>query len=111
MTKDDEDSNQMIDVIAVDLIKLRGESNPNVKKNALEALATIIHFGWQRVRQMIPDITQFALTETAIRSELIEEICLGPFTQKFDRGLPLRKAAFQLLETVFLKAPDFVDIL
>lgn len=59
----------------------------------------------------LPDITQFALAETAIRKELIDEIDLGPFKHKVDRGLPVRKAAFQLLETVFIKACDHVDVL
>lgn len=91
---DIEESKQMIEVIAGDLITLSKEQNPNVKRNALEALATIIHFGSHRVRGMIGDITQFALAETAIRKELIDEIDLGPFKHKVDRGLPLRKAAF-----------------
>lgn len=54
---DIEDSKQDIELITGDLITLSKESSPNVKKNALEALATIIHFGWQRVREQIADIT------------------------------------------------------
>lgn len=111
ISKDVEDSKQLIEVVSVDLIALRKETSPNVKKYALEALATIIHFGWAVVRTQLADITQFALAETTIRKELIEEIDLGPFKHKVDRGLPLRKAAFQLLETVFLKAPDYIDVL
>lgn len=84
----------MIEVVSVDLIALRREASPNVKKNALEALATIIHFGWAAVRSQLTDIIQFALSETPIRKELIDEIDLGPFKHKVDRGLPLRKAAF-----------------
>jgi hypothetical protein len=41
-----EESKQFFDLIANDLITLSKESSPNVKRNALEALATIIHFGW-----------------------------------------------------------------
>lgn len=63
------------------------------------------------VKDNLGDIVQFALVETPIRKELIDEIDLGPFKHKVDRGLPLRKAAFQTLETVFLKAPDYVDVL
>lgn len=36
-----------------------------------------------------------------IRKELIEEVDIGPFTQKYDRGIPIRRAAFQLLQTLF----------
>lgn len=43
----------------------------------------------------------FAFAETPIRKELIEEVDIGPFTQKYDRGIPIRRAAFQLLQTLF----------
>jgi len=92
--KDVDDPKHMLEVIAIDLIALSKETNPNVKRNALEALSTIVHFGWRLVKECIGDITQFALNETQIRKELIDEIDLGPFKHKVDRGLPLRKAAF-----------------
>ena len=57
------------------------------------------------------DVTAFAHDETSVRKELIDEIDLGPFKHKVDRGLPLRKAAFQLLETLFNRASDQVDVL
>jgi cullin-associated NEDD8-dissociated protein 1 len=44
-------------VVALDLISLSKESSPNIKRNALEALATIIHFSWHKVESLIPDIT------------------------------------------------------
>lgn len=57
-------------------------------------------------------VAEFAHDETSVRKELIDEIDLGPFKHKVDRGLPLRKAAFQLLETLFNRAPDqLVDVL
>lgn len=43
----------------------------------------------------------FAFAEVPIRKELIEEVDIGPFTQKYDKGIPIRRAAFQLLQTIF----------
>lgn len=39
----------------------------------------------------------FAFAEVPIRKELIEEVDIGPFTQKYDKGVPIRRASFQLL--------------
>jgi cullin-associated NEDD8-dissociated protein 1 len=47
MNKEIEESNKMgIEAVTLDLIKLSKETSPNVKRNALEALTTIIHFGY-----------------------------------------------------------------
>lgn len=76
------------------------QSNPDieVKKNALEALTSIIHSNWHSMksdlRPCVGEILNFALQETRIRKDLIQEVDLGPFKHKVDKGLPMRKAAF-----------------
>ena len=69
-----------------------------MKKNALDGLTTLIHSNWQTLKssliQNLQEVENFAHQETQIRKELIEEVDLGPFKQKFDKGLPMRKAAF-----------------
>ena len=45
-----------------------------------------------------------------MREDLIVTVDLGPFKQKFDNGIPMRKAAFQLLETMFENLESHVDI-
>ena len=76
------------------MIALKNEQNPNIKRNALESLSTIIHYDWSLLKDQISKIAEFAFNETGVRKELIDEIDLGPFKHKVDRGLPLRKAAF-----------------
>jgi cullin-associated NEDD8-dissociated protein 1 len=88
-------------IVANNLISLARESDPEVKKNALEGLTTIVHQNWTIVADQLQDLSKFAFTETAIRKELIEEVDIGPFTQKYDKGIPIRRAAFQLLQTLF----------
>jgi hypothetical protein len=39
----------------------------------------------------------FAFAETPIRKELIVSVEVGPFTQNYDHGIPIRRAAFELL--------------
>ena len=96
------------------LIVLQNQPDPEVKKNALEAITSIIHSNWttlkREIRELMDHILMFALQETKIRKELIEEVDLGPFKHKVDNGLGMRKAAFQLLETLQDKASDSVSM-
>ena len=93
-----------VKILTEDLCTLMANADIEVKKNALEALTSIIHGNWHTMkndlRACIGDILNFALQETTIRKDLIQEVDLGPFKHKVDKGLPMRKAAFQLLETL-----------
>ena len=77
------------------------ETDPGVKKNSLEGLTTIVHNNWQIVQDQLGDLLSFAFAEVPIRKELIEEVDIGPFTQKYDKGIPIRRASFHLLQTLF----------
>jgi len=48
--------------------------------------------------------------ETIIKPELITEVDLGPFKHKNDDGIPIRKAAFALIDSLVEKIPDKLDI-
>lgn len=76
------------------MIKLRTETDPEIKKNAIEGLTTIAHANWLIMQDQLTGLQDFALAEVPIRKELIEEVDIGPFTQKYDRGIPIRRAAF-----------------
>lgn len=97
-----------------DLLQLSRSSDVEVKKNALEALTSIIHSNWvvmkAQLREKIGSILAFAIQETQTRKELITEVDLGPFKHRVDNGLPMRKAAFGLLETLIEKATDSIDL-
>ena len=47
--KDLEDS-RLLQSLAIDLIALRTEANPNIKRNALEGLTTIVHYDWALIK-------------------------------------------------------------
>lgn len=103
-----------LQLLTDDLVALCDSNNIEVKKNSLEALTSIIHSNWSSMKtQLKPKvglILEFALKETKIRPELIQEVDLGPFKHKVDNGLPMRKAAFQLLETLQERAMESIDL-
>lgn len=50
------------------------------------------------------------MPETHIKPELITEVDLGPFKHKVDEGIPIRKAAFALLDSIIEKLPERAEI-
>jgi len=91
------------------LLKLVQDSDLAVKRNALEALNAIVHNQPSCVRNDINQLHKMAVMETVVRPELITEVDLGPFKHKVDEGIPIRKAAYDLLDTMLEKIPERCD--
>ncbi len=47
---------------------------------------------------------------TKIDPTLIKEVDLGPFKHKVDDGIPIRKAAFGLIDTMLEKLPEKLEV-
>jgi len=45
-----------------------------------------------------------------VKKELIKEVDLGPFKHKIDEGRPIRKAGLVLLDTMFEKMPERINV-
>ena len=50
----------MLKLVAEGLVALKASAEPDVKKNALDGLTTIIHSNWGVLREMMGDIELFA---------------------------------------------------
>lgn len=50
----------MLKLIAEGLVALKAQPEPEVKKNALDGLTTIIHSNWATLREMMGDVEMFA---------------------------------------------------
>jgi len=50
-----------------------------------------------------------AIAMTKIDPTLIKEVDLGPFKHKVDDGIPIRKAAFGLIDTMIERVPERID--
>jgi cullin-associated NEDD8-dissociated protein 1 len=55
-------------------------------------------------------LEKVAIVETVIRPELITEVDLGPFKHKVDEGIPTRKAAYALIDSLVEKIPDRISV-
>lgn len=84
------------------LISLISSHDLAIKKNTLESLS-MIAFNPQLkslLADKINEIVNITLYETPVKKELITQVDLGPFKYNVDNGVPVRKAAFMLLENV-----------
>jgi cullin-associated NEDD8-dissociated protein 1 len=88
---------------------LAGDQDIIVRRYALESLTAITHVQPETVKGDIKKLEAVAIVMTKIDPSLIKEVDLGPFKHKIDDGIPIRKAAFGLLDTMVEKIPEKVD--
>lgn len=99
-----------LEICSSELIKLVEDKDLNVKRNALEALNAIVHNQPSVIRGELERLEKVAISETIIKQELITEVDLGPFKHKVDEGIPIRKAAYSLIDTLVEKIPERISI-
>ena len=81
-----------------------------MKRNALESINAIVHNQPAVIKGEIELLHKMAISETVIKVELITEVDLGPFKHKVDEGIPIRKNAYALLDTMVEKIPERSDL-
>jgi len=91
------------------LIALLHDSDLNVKKAAFVSLNSIAHNLPGLVKHNVPEVIERAYAEARVNPALIRIVDLGPFTHKVDDGIPLRKAAYSLMETFQELIPEKVE--
>lgn len=52
------------------------------------------------IQEQTSEILGILFTQTDVKPELIREITLGPFKEKIDDGLDIRKTAYETLYTM-----------
>jgi cullin-associated NEDD8-dissociated protein 1 len=105
------DIDQMqLELMIPDIMNLIEDSDVSVQKNTLEALNAISHSLPHLVKNEALKMQKQASARTLIRPELITEVDLGPFKHKVDAGIPCRKAAYELINTLVIKMADRVEV-
>ena len=91
---------------------LMNMNNPDirVRHTALLTFNALVHNRLSLVRPHVPTLMPLVYEETNIRKDLIREVEMGPFKHTEDKGLELRKAAFECLYTVLRCCLDLLDL-
>jgi hypothetical protein len=79
---------------------LLADADIGVRRQAFLTLNAVLHSAFDLVADRLGAILPMVFAETAVHPELIREVDLGPFKRRIDDGFPLRKAAFQCMDTL-----------
>jgi len=106
-------SNQFIipDTTISKFLALLSDKNLIVKRQAFLTINTILHVNYRLIQYELTNILPIIYNGTITNKDLIREVDLGPFTHKVDDGLPLRKAAFQCMDTLLESASHSLELL
>jgi HEAT repeat protein len=93
-----------------DIIELASDAEHQIRQYTLESLISIAHHLPALLRHENEVLFKVILGEVELKKELIKEVDLGPFKHKVDEGRPIRKAALVLLDTIFEKMPERINV-
>ena len=91
------------------LVSCFASQDVNLKRACMLSLNAMAQNLPKTIKHEVPEILPQVYPETQIRQDLIRKVDLGPFTHQIDDGLPVRKAAYGLLEALLEAVPEKVD--
>lgn len=91
--------------------QLLHDADLTVRRQSLRTVNGLAHMQPEILQDVLEDTVQPVLYEyTKPNPALVRIVDLGPFKQKVDDGLPLRKLAFQALDTLLQSSPHLFDV-
>jgi len=95
-----------------DFLNLLRDDSINVVHSTLITLNTIAHHHHSMLQSStsFQDLWLVLFDHTKIREDLKRTVNLGPFKEKIDDGLPIRKAAYTCILTMLTTMPSHVDV-
>lgn len=93
-----------------EIIDMASDTDHLIRQFTLESLISIVHHLPDLLKKDIEILFKIIASQIEVKKELIKEVDLGPFKHKIDDGRPIRKAGFVLLDTIFEKMPERVNI-
>ena len=99
-----------LNTLIPEIIDLATDSEHKIRQFTLESLVSITHHLPHLLKADIETIYKILVNEVVVKPELIKEVDLGPFKHKIDEGRPIRKAGFVLLDTIFERMPERINV-
>ncbi|OMJ83293.1 hypothetical protein SteCoe_15817 [Stentor coeruleus] len=81
----------------------------NLRRACLISLNSIAHNSPSALKHNFHLVCEKVFAETVMKQELIKKVDLGAFTHVTDEGLPIRKAAYGVIETFIEQLPEKID--
>ena len=103
------DPTSMAQVIP-EIIELATDCEHLIRQFTLESLISIAHHLPDLLKKDIDTLLKVIASQVLVKPELVKEVDLGPFKHKIDEGRPIRKAGFVLLDTLYEKMPERINI-
>jgi len=104
------DALQLRDILPK-FLPLLQDKELNVRRQTMLTINALAYANVELVSGLLKDqILPVLYKETVPDPKLVRVVDYGPFKVNFDDGLPLRKAAFQCLETLLDVAPHRLDL-
>jgi len=84
----------------IKFLELLSDKDLGVKRSAFLTVNTILYVNHSLIYLSFDNVIPIIYKATITDKSLIKEVDLGPFKHRVDDGLPLRKAAFQCMDTL-----------
>ena len=81
----------------------------NLKRACLVSINSIAHNAPGALKHNFLAVMNRIFQETVLKQDLIKKVDLGAFMHITDEGLPIRKAAFGVIETIIEQLPEKID--
>ncbi|ETO22841.1 hypothetical protein RFI_14352 [Reticulomyxa filosa] len=91
-------------------LNLLSDKDLGVKRSAFLTINTILHINHTLIYASFDSIVPIIYKATITDPSLIKEVDLGPFKHRVDDGLPLRKAAFQCMDTLLDNTASKIEL-
>jgi len=89
---------------------LLSDKDLGVKRSAFLTINTILHINHTLIYASFDTVIPIIYKATVTDQSLIKEVDLGPFKHRVDDGLPLRKSAYQCMDTLLDSAASKIDL-